>query len=159
MISETLTGIKLKKYWKKIYYELKKLKIMENSGERTQQPATAWKTEKERYEKRLREVGETIAKNYGLVMNVDVSRYNEELSGYITFQEGEDYLFGTDSVRVHFNNDPDIPDYVTSSCKEDGEMVDRMRIDNNALTLGMYMCKYIENMLRIHNEISDKRGN
>ena len=130
---------------------------MENSGERTQQPATAWEAEKERYENRLREVGKTIAKNYGLVMDVDVSRYNEELSGYITFQEGEDYLFGTDSVRLHFNNDPDIPDYVVSSCKEDGEMVDRMRIDNNALTLGMYMCKYIENMLRIHNEIRNKR--
>lgn len=133
---------------------------MENSGERTRQPATAkevWEAKKARYENRLREVGEVIAKSYGLKMDVDVSRYNEELSGYITFQEGEDYLFGTDSVRLHFNNDPDIPDYVAYSCKEDGEMVDRMRIDNNALTLGMYMCKYIENMLRIHNEIRDKR--
>ena len=129
---------------------------MENSGERTQQPATAWKTEKERYENRLRVIGAKIAKDFGVKMEVDVSCSDkEQLSGSITFhKDGDIPCLCTNTVKVHYAGNPDNPDYICANYYEDGgEYVERMRFASrhDPLTLGIYLFKYIEHMIRIEN--------
>lgn len=130
---------------------------MENSGEMTQQPGTA----KEHYENRLRVIGAKIAKDFGVKMEVDVSRSDKELlSGSITFHEDGDIpCLCTNTVRVHYTEDLDKPDYICANYYEDGgEHVERMRFASrhDPLTLGIYLCKYIEHMIRLeHNDKED----
>ena len=134
---------------------------MENSGEMTQQPGTAWEPEKEHYENRLRVIGAKIAKDFGVKMEVDVSRSDKELlSGSITFYEDGDIpCLCTNTVRAHYTGNPDYPDYICANYYENGgEHVERMRFasKHDPLTLGIYLCKYIEHMIRLeHNDKED----